>query len=149
MLGKNIKEQIMARAKEKNLSIQALEEKAGLNKNVSNIVRNKSLNPQIKTLVAIAKVLDCTVNDLIADPQNTKLQIQKRQKELEDCEFTETLFQEIVQKIIDRLQAKKIHVTLNQVMVALKEAYILFFTKKNKKVDTELIEWLIDKNNNQ
>lgn len=145
MLAKNIREQILVRAKEKNLSIMALEDKSGLKHGVaSNIIANRSLHPQIDTLVAIAKTLECTVNDLISDPHDTKSQMQKQEQE--DCEFAETLFQEVVQQIMDHLRAKKGEVTLNRVMIVLKEAYMFFFTKKNKIVDPELIEWLIDKN---
>jgi len=146
MLAKNIREQILERAKEKNLSILALGEKAGLKKSTaSNIIANRSLNPQIETLVAIATALECTVNDLINDPSDAKSQMQKKQ---EDCEFAVTLFQEIVQRVINHLQVKKTNVTLNLVMAAIREAYVFFLTKKNKVVDPELVEWLIDKNNN-
>ena len=145
MLAKNIREQILARAKGKNLSIMALEEKSGLKHSaVGNIIANRSLNPQIETLAAIAKTLECTINDLISDPYDTKPQMQR--KEQEDCEFDELLFQEVVQQIINSLRTKRSGVALNRVMIVLKEAYMFFLTKKNKIVDPELIEWLIDKN---
>lgn len=140
MLAKNIKKQILKRIKEKNLSILALDEKAGLSKGVRNIVSSKSVNPTIETVHAIAKALGCTINDLIVNPDDEQMQ-----REQEECKFTEALFQDIVQKIVDCLKEKKKTLTISQVISIAKEAYIYFFAKESKVADIAIIEWLIDK----
>ena len=139
MLVKNIREQIVNRAKEKNLSIMALEEKARINKGTANnIVHNKSLNPTIETLYAIAEVFECTVNDLIANPSDTNSQPPK------DYELEVSLFWDTVECTLSNIKAKNIPMSMESTLSIIKQAYIFLLTKKNKKIDKEFIEWLID-----
>ena len=64
----NIKKHIVAKLKEKNMSIAALEREAGLKTNVArNILVNLSKKPSGETLHAIAKVLNCSIDDLLND----------------------------------------------------------------------------------
>lgn len=57
---------VKQRAAEKGLSISALEKEAGLGNGV--IGAWKSVNPNINSLVAVSRVLETTVDDLIKEP---------------------------------------------------------------------------------
>lgn len=54
---------ISEKAKEKGLSINQLEEKAGLSK--GSTYKWNNVSPSVKNLKKVADVLECTVNDLI------------------------------------------------------------------------------------
>lgn len=59
----NIFNNIYKKATEKNISINALEEKAGVSK--GSIYKWDSVSPTIKNLSKVANVLECSVDDLI------------------------------------------------------------------------------------
>lgn len=59
----NIFNNIYKKATEKNISINALEEKAGVSK--GSIYKWDSVSPTIKNLSKVANVLECSADDLI------------------------------------------------------------------------------------
>jgi len=64
LLANKIKDKIQ----EKGLSINGLEKMAGLKQSsVQNIIRGRSKKPSIDIVQSIAKVLNCTVEELISD----------------------------------------------------------------------------------
>ena len=56
-------DRISERAKEREMSINQLEEKAGLSR--GSTYKWKSVSPSVKNLKKVADVLGCSVNDLI------------------------------------------------------------------------------------
>ena len=62
----NIKDEIRDRLENKRLSISTLEKEAGLKKSaVSNILLDRSKKPSYETIKAIAKVFECSPEELI------------------------------------------------------------------------------------
>lgn len=73
----SVAKKIREKIDEQQLSVQAFERKAGLKIHaVHNILSGKSTRPSIDVLIAVAKTLGCTVNDLVSEenesPQRKK-----------------------------------------------------------------------------
>jgi transcriptional regulator with XRE-family HTH domain len=61
-----LKEKIVEKLKEKNLSISVLERKAGLSiHTIRNILKGRIKNPRAEVLSSVAEVLECSLLDLI------------------------------------------------------------------------------------
>jgi len=66
-----LKKNILGLLKEQKLTVKDLETKAGLKPSaVSNILYDRSKNPTIDTLKAIAAAFDCSFSNLISDPED-------------------------------------------------------------------------------
>lgn len=64
-----IYQNVAVRCKEKRMTISELERSAGLGN--ATIAGWKTASPRVDKLVAVASVLGCTVDDLIADTADT------------------------------------------------------------------------------
>ena len=74
----SVAKKIREKIEEQHLSVQAFERKAGLKIHaVHNILSGKSTKPSIDVLIAVAKTLGCTVNDLVSE-EDEKLPQQKK-----------------------------------------------------------------------
>jgi transcriptional regulator with XRE-family HTH domain len=141
-LAHNIKQQIVTRAKDKNLSILNLERKAGLHRGAaSNILDGKSSNPTIQTLLSIAKVLGCTVDELLSGTEFISI---PPNQQSEDFELLVKLFCEVVETIIAKLDKDFPQISFNQILGIIKEGYTYCLMRKNKCIDKEFINWLVD-----
>ena len=150
MLAHRIKEQILKRATAKGLPITTLEKEAGVNKGVvANIVGDKSKNPGIEILASIAHVLRCSIDDLIQPISKDDTILQPMQLEPTDYELIHDLFSKTFESIVYYIELKGYQASLNNVLFLIKEAYIFFLTKKNRNIDIEFIEWLVDKRLNK
>src|SRR3990167_5118391 len=118
-------QQIMIRMRAKNLTIPALEKKAGLtNHAVRNIVRGRSLKPNAETLNGIARALGCTVEDLLEKevPQEKVLPEQK-QESIDTPYKHPKLLRETVDFVITFLEHNNHDLTLDQVLNCMKLIY--------------------------
>ena len=137
----NIKTQLVARMQQKQLSAYSLEDIAGLNRGAANnIVNSRSKNPKIETLYAIAEVLECSIDDLLKEPASSSLQEEDRH------DLLQKLFLETVNTTLKFIEQKNIHPNLDETLFFIKKAYIFSLTRKNKVLDLEFLEWLIDNN---
>lgn len=60
---------IKEKMSELGISVHALEKQAGLKRSaVQNILQGRSKNPSVHILHAVAKILGCNINDLLAQP---------------------------------------------------------------------------------
>lgn len=61
---------IKEKMSELGISVHALEKQAGLKRSaVQNILQGRSKNPSVHILHAVAKILGCNINDLLAQPE--------------------------------------------------------------------------------
>ncbi len=144
MLISNIKDIIKKKLEEQHKTVSLAEKLAGLQKNaIRNILNGNSLNPSIETCAAIAKVLGCSLDELIG---NHSLQGEtKNSNKLEvDYECRLALYKEITSMIIDYVEAKSYSIKLLKLQQLIKEAYLFALDKKGGKADQGFIEWLID-----
>ena len=154
MIADKIREEILSRTESKNLNIALLEKKAGLPTNaIRNIIAGGSKNPGIKSLSAIAKVLECSVNDLLGqkDSKKTEKSIQLErihQQALEQNELVLELFNQISDFIETYINQYKFQCTFEEFLSLIREAYIFALRKNAKKINTSFIEWLVENKNN-
>jgi transcriptional regulator with XRE-family HTH domain len=145
----SISQQIDIRMTAKNLSIMELESKAGLKTHaVRNILRGKSKSPSAVNLQAIADVLGCSVKDLLATtevleegPPTTSLE------EVLQATYSKYdkkhLLPEVVKTIGDLMRNQNKELTVEQVLICVRETYLHSLQKDPTKVDVDFAEWFL------
>ena len=170
VLQNNIKLQL----NKKNISIAELERRAGLRHAVINILRGRSKNPSIKIASAIAKELECSIEDLITEPGSnpdshtgfsTNNDIDSNQNTVpidsivqtdhnftldnqKDSKLDLELSKEISIIIHQVLEEKKITLDINNLVNCWLEIYNYCFASPAKIADKRFIEWFITRNFN-
>jgi transcriptional regulator with XRE-family HTH domain len=145
-----LQQQIEDRMKIKNLTIYALEKKAGLNRSaVRNILQGFSKNPSVEILSAIAEALDCTLNDLVAPTEGNRTSFKSANKVLTQHRATyawnEGLYLDAV-KTISKLAADKgSSFSLEKITNLINEAYKYSISKDSDIVDKDFCKWLVNK----
>lgn len=150
MIAEKLREIITQKIEEQKRTISSLERMAGLPQNaVRNILEGRSQNPTITTLHAIAKVLNCSLDELIGNLSNANVAITKSnnsEKHLDNIEWNPDLFYSITEAIIAHLKQINLQPKLPQILFFIEESYVYSMTKKNKQIDLPFIEWLIEHN---
>ncbi len=136
-----VAEKILEKIEEQNLSVQGLEKKAGLKINVvRNILSGHSLKPNIDILIAVAKALGCTVNDLVSESED-QLSNQKDKIVM----FTNMeLLQSTMSYLGDQIKAGK-EINSLALFDAIQEIYT--FSENNNKItcDEGFAKWYLDR----
>jgi transcriptional regulator with XRE-family HTH domain len=152
ILGRNaqmithLQKQIKARIEAKNLSINALEKKAGLKRSAArNIIQGLSKKPSAEVLKSLAQVLECTVDDLLGENRSNMPNSHKITAPSGQTPFNEKLFSESVKIVTKLFQAKGQEFTLEQVMYYAAETYKYSLTKESDKVDKDFAKWLVER----
>ena len=135
MAAELLKENITRILKERGWKLQDLERKAGTNRNIHNIFRNKSSNPSIELLQKIAKTLNVDYKELIED-QTSINYIDKHGLLLEAC-----------QKVITELQhlPKDIRLSYEAICILILEVYSYAAQFNNPNIDDQFVKWSIMK----
>ena len=142
MLVDTIKEQILQRSKELNLSIASLEKKAGLPLNsLRNLTDGGSQNPGVKSLVAIAQALGCGIDDLLDRQLVSKREISV--KAAGKNKLISELFNETVATLNACIKQSKVEISFEQFIELLRKSYIYALHKNAQKVCVGFIEGLI------
>lgn len=139
MLVEKIKAKISASLSETKRNVSLAERMAGLPENtIRNILEGTSKNPKIETLQAIAKFLDCSLDELVGN-------IPKQQgKPKTDLPLDLKLLASIFEIINIHINKGNLKITFDQVMLILEKSYTFCYEKRNQLADKEFIEWLID-----
>ncbi len=126
------------------LSVAALERKAGLKTNVArNILRGQSKRPTGETLQAIAKVMECSVQDLLEGrPSSSTGEVGVSPHESPILQHPEIL-KETLDSILKTIKENNYKMTLRQVVLILEETYAYTLTKSPPQIDKNFIEWFI------
>ncbi len=144
MLIDTIKQEILSRIEEKNLTIGLLERKAKLpNNTIRNIISGTSKNPGINSLTAIAKVLECSVDELLGKKIESRTGISYLRL-AEHSELSLELFKEIIDFIESYIKQHKVKISFEDFLFFIKESYIFALNKNSKKVSTSFVEWIIE-----
>src|SRR3989304_8946087 len=131
-----LKQNIVAIAKQKGLSIRKLERDAGLHKNfISNFLHDKSKNPGIDSIIRIAEVLNVSIDKLIGRESANKVH--------DLTVIRKDIFSDVVSYLVTAILAKredqlKLEVFFNVVY----EIYI--FSLKKDIFDKEFADWFIN-----
>jgi len=139
--------QISARLKAKNLTVSALEKKAGLkNYTVRNIMRGKSRNPNFEMMQAICNVLGCSIQDLIEKDQHF-IEVDEEGVEhlAEEISFdNQALLLNCVETVNSILEKNKQVLTVRQVMTCIEEIYLHSHKQNLNTADSSFAKWFID-----
>lgn len=145
MIAEVIKKQILARLQEKNLNISNLEKKAGLPKNsVRNIMLGTSNNPGIVSLEAIAKVLECSIDELIGKVYKADTEV-KAKSNIEH-KWVRKLFYDILDHIANYIEKMDHTLSMEKILFLIKESYTYSLERNKGQLDKKFVEWLIEKN---
>ena len=138
-----LQNQIHTRMEQKNLNARELERKAGLKISaVNNILTGKSNNPGIEALSAIARWLECSVDELIGNSDiNT---IKSKNKNKIAHEWNPELYKHCLDEVQNYIKSIKATTTGEQLLYFVKEAYLYSIEGNNNKADSRFIKWLID-----
>jgi len=123
-----LKEQIENRIADKNLSVYALEKKAGLSRSsIRNILKGLSKKPSGEVLIAIAEALDCTAEDL-AGPGYTRSNIISSSVKLStktrnSHQWNEKLYIESVKSVCSFLPETNLNLKSDQIIALINEIY--------------------------
>lgn len=140
-----IQRQIRSHLKMNDLTASDLEKKAGVSgSSIRNIISGRSSNPTIETLIAISKVLGCSVNDLIMEqeshstPKTSKL-------EIKHVDWVASLLLDIINFAELCFREKNYTPSFEDGIYLVKEIYQYSLGKQQREVDKKFAEWLINK----
>ena len=134
----NIKYGILTRLKNLNMSIAKLEREAGLKVNVArNIIAGYSKKPSAETIYAIAKTLQCSVDDLLSNKdENTK---NIKIKNL-------SLYQEIGQNVLEFMKNEGSCLNMIEYNKLIQEIYLFSLQFNLNEPDKNFTHWILRKN---
>lgn len=139
----NLQEQIESRMHDKNLNARELERRAGLKISaVRNILSGQSKNPGIEVIAAIAKLLNCSTDELLGLEQEKSKAESAKQKIISIWDYS--LYENCLKEVHSYLQSKNVKPQAEQILFFIREAYIYSLEGKDKKADLRFIKWIID-----
>lgn len=148
----NLQRQLSARIEESNLTINALEKKAGLKRSaVRNIVNGLSTKPRVENLRAIAHTLGCTIDELVSpeehNPFTNFIPITKpdKPKPKPVYRWDSKLFRKAAIAVCDILDQNKNDLTFDSASKIVNEVYRFSLSKNDKDADKDFAKWLIEK----
>ena len=138
MDNKALKERVITKLKEKNLSVYAVEKLAGVGTGALRyFLTGRTKNPDLETLNAIAQVLKCDLADLLGlvpkSPQNQNTTYLIHQ----NIKVNYELYIDTVQFVSNQLQSHKIILTSDLFFTVLKEIYYHSLKMEKSKLDKE------------
>lgn len=138
--------QIAARMKAKNISTITLEREAGLKAHmVRNILRGFSRRPRIDIVHSIARILECTVDDLLQGQDIfTDDETGETRKELLTHEYKPGLLMDTLKLIDSKVKQGKHHLTNQQLLTCIEEVFVYSLQKNSKGVDEDFVDWFMD-----
>ncbi len=151
----NLQEQIKTRVKDKELTIAELERQSGLKVGaVLNIMNGRSANPGIEFVAAIAKTLNCSVDELIKSTTSAS-RLQQTTELNEDTHnnkpvaWNAELYKDCTNKVEDYLKSKNLKPDSmpdsEKILIFIRDAYLYALEGDETKADPRFIKWLIDK----
>lgn len=145
-----LQQQIQTRMQAKKLSIYALEKEAGLKRGAArNILHGFSKKPSAEALKAIAKVLDCRVDDLVSDIDDNYVSspiVKVTMPSKSGHQWNEKLCLDAIRSVSTALSNKKLELKYEQIMALASEAYKYSLGKQSDNIDEDFVSWLINKN---
>lgn len=132
-----IKQNIVAIAKQKGFTISKLEKEAGVTKNyISNLLRNKSANPGIEAIAKIAAALQISIDELFGNKSKHEYKVHNLVITRKD------IFKEIIDYLLMAIfTGSRKEIDFDQFIDALYEIYV--FSLKKGTVQKKFTDWYI------
>lgn len=134
----SVKEKVSQCMRAKGWSIVTTAERSGVPAaTIKSIIYGKSNNQKVTTLEKLAKVFECSINDLVEEADG----VENRKVDAE-------LFKECLDAVELFLRKKNLEIRKEKLMMVIENLSSLLIKKKNKglvySIDDETIEWIID-----
>ena len=145
---KHFKERITQKLKQSNFTVASIERNAGLGVSVlRNLLRGKSHNPRIETVIALAKALNCTVDDLLAETDTSEKAF-ILPSFIEKNSFEEKINYSLLGKcvsLIESITSDKTPLNYLDFLKLLSEVYFFSLGKKEEIPDRAFALWALEK----
>ncbi len=143
-----VKEKIIERMEERNLSIAELERRAGLSiHSVRNILKGRIKKPSAQSLQAIAEALDCSIIDLMNNSPTAigqhSLDLERKFKKSPILECPD-LMVECTSTVLKLIKKSETKVTVDEYLDIVKKVYFYSSKEEPRKLDIRFAEWLIE-----
>lgn len=141
---------LKAYMKEQNLSVGELEHRAGLKMSaVKNIISGQSKKPSAETLLSISRVLGCSIQDLLGEPNDNiahRSPIKAGDTQSQSVEniafFVKTT--ECVAEFLSRNHEER-SFTFGELSDIVREVYTYSLKNSYPEVDLKFAEWFIER----
>lgn len=128
---------LQGQLKKKNLSIVELEKKSGLKKNAARyILEGKTLNPKTEVLGAIARTLECPIEEFLNRLKSPKVK---------ENTWNYDLFMDSTHVVCSLLKQYTIQTTIEVVASIIKDVYTYAAFGASQSADKTFTNWLICK----
>lgn len=135
MAAEVLKKNIDRILKERGWKLQDLERKAGTNRTIHNIFRNKSTNPSVDLIQKIAKALKVGYNELLEEHTESNY--------IQDPDLLLEAFEKIISEI--KKLPKDIEISFETVFLLSLEVYLYTNSLHLKNIDAQFVKWTIMK----
>lgn len=140
----NLVQKLKDKMAEQRFSVAALEKEAGLKMHaVRNILHGRSKNPSIVTLKSIAKVLGCSLNELLGE-EEPNAESHPAAESTYTFENRE-LFYAVSQLVLDMYKQTEKTIKMHEVAHLMTEIYTYSLINKKGQIDEEFSKWLFSK----
>lgn len=138
-----LKNKILEHASKHRHSIRDLEHQAGLQSNaIHNILSDRSKNPTIDTVLKIANILECSVDEMLGregfvEKPNTAGKF--------DTTFDLCLFQSVCNYVMQFIEINNLgKLVLSDVIYCVEEIYKYCLNTKSKIFDQNFAQWFLN-----
>ncbi|MBA4119033.1 MAG: hypothetical protein C0514_09115 [Candidatus Puniceispirillum sp.] len=127
---------------EKKLSVMALEKKSGLkNGAVRNILSGHSKKPSAEILLAISRVLGCTIGELLDEETDPK----DKKNVLNEITFSNKhLLHQTIDHILDFMSRNNIPIKNKDLYESIEKIYQYIERKSGSEFDKEFADWYLE-----
>ena len=135
-----LQKQIQTRMAQKGFSVAGLEKRAGLKESaVKNILYGQSKKPSLEIVNAIAKALECSIQELIGETNSSK------KTATNETVFKAELFTEATNSIINHLKETDKAITTEQVVELILETYKYSIDNSEDFIHDSVSKYLVKK----
>ena len=143
-----LQHRLKEKLQKRNISVHALEKSAGLKRSaVDNILRGKSKKPSAEILTAICRILGCSIDTLLGNPENINITQKIPQAPVNQSQkpFNNKMYAEAVSVATDTLLQKEIDITETLALQFIYEIYIYSIQGGLNHIDKSFASWLAER----
>ncbi len=138
-----LKQMIELKLSEHDMSPHVLGKKAGLAMSaIHKIIHGNVKNPTLETLLAIARVFDCSLDELVGNKIITKT-YKENSLLSSDVLWNNELMKKILKMTLDFIEQNELSLNLHETMYFILETYHYCLIKKHGEFDNAFFEWHI------
>lgn len=142
-----LKEAIIEKMRDKNISISVLERKAGLSiHSIRNILKGRIKNPRAEILTAVADVLECSLLDFMPPSSfSTRFEQKNNKTNKENILLENPRFMAACANVVaSLLEEKTLTLSFEDCFDMIKTLYFYSLPKKPRIPDIKFAKWLLE-----